>query len=92
MFVAVIYDVTNDKRRSHLHKKLKNFAEHVQYSAFEAHLKPKELDQMRKTILDIIKKSEDRVRIYFLCDDCRKRTEIFGEGQITENLDNVFIL
>lgn len=89
MFVVTIYDVSDDKRRSHLHKKLKNYTEPVQFSAFEGHLRPKQLEQMKTTILRIIKKSEDRVRIYFLCDDCKKRTEIFGEGRITDDMENV---
>lgn len=93
MFVVAIYDISDDKRRNQLHKKLKNFAEPVQYSAFESHLKPKQLERMKSAILNVIKTSEDRVRIYFLCDDCRKRTEIFGEGKLTEDMDkvNVFI-
>jgi CRISPR-associated protein Cas2 len=69
MFVVTIYDVTDDKRRNLLHKKLKNFAEPVQYSAFEAYMRQREVELMKKVIQDIIKKSEDSVRIYFLCEE-----------------------
>ena len=91
MFVVTIYDVTDDKRRNRLHKKLKNYAEPVQYSAFEACLKPKQFESMRKMIQKTIKDSEDRVRIYFLCDGCKQRTKILGEGQLTEDPDTLFV-
>ena len=91
MFVVTIYDVSDDKRRRWLHKKLKNFAEPVQYSAFEANLKSKQIERMEETIRHIIKKSEDCVRIYFLCESCRKRTRLFGEGRLTEDRDAHFV-
>jgi CRISPR-associated protein Cas2 len=91
MFNVVIYDVKDDKRRNHLHRKLKNFGEPVQYSAFEANLRPKQIERMRKVVQGIIEDSDDRVRIYFLCEACKQRTEILGEGVLTGD-PNILLL
>lgn len=91
MFVVAIYDVSDNKRRIRLHRKLKNFAEPVQYSAFEAHLSAEQLERMKTTIAGIVRKSEDRVRIYSLCEHCRKRTQLYGKGLLTEARETIFI-
>lgn len=74
-----------------MRKKLKNFGSPVQYSAFEANLKPKEYDNMLKIIMSTIDEGEDKVRIYPLCDGCKQRTRILGDGKLTEDELTVFI-
>ena len=83
-FMVVAYDVPSDKRRTRLHKQLKNFGEPVQLSVFESDLKPKQRKSMIRVIEQCIKVKEDRVRVYELCGGCGAKTMIFGDGQQEE--------
>ena len=83
-FMVVAYDVPSDKRRTRLHKELKNYGDPVQYSVFEFDLKPKQRQSMIKVIKSHIKQKEDRVRVYDFCGGCRAKTLIFGEDKQTE--------
>ncbi len=91
MFVVITYDIPCDRRRTRLHKKLKNYGEPVQYSVFECVLKPKERKSLQKMIEEHIKEKEDKVRIYELCEECRGKAVVMGEGELTENPGTIFI-
>jgi CRISPR-associated protein Cas2 len=75
-FVVVAYDISDDKRRTRLHKKLKAYGLAVQYSVFECLLNRDQIKQMKKMIQDHIKTTAgDRVRYYSLCESCRARIQ-----------------
>ena len=80
-FLMVAYDIPCHKRRTRLHKQLKNYGEPVQYSVFEFELTPKQRNSMMQVIKKQIKEKEDRVRVYELCGGCRAKAVILGEGQ-----------
>jgi len=74
VFIVVAYDISDDRRRTRLHKKLKGFGTPVQYSVFECILSPKDLERMKKAVRGVIKEGEgDTVRYYILCEACRRR-------------------
>lgn len=73
IFIVVAYDITDDRRRARLHKRLKSFGTPVQYSVFECILSPKNLEKMKKMVRREIKEDEDLVRYYLLCEACRRR-------------------
>jgi CRISPR-associated protein Cas2 len=76
IFTVVAYDVSDDKRRARLHKKLKAFGLAVQYSVFECLLNRGQIKAMKKMIHANIKTKEgDRVRYYYLCESCRRRIQ-----------------
>ncbi|MCI0694030.1 CRISPR-associated endonuclease Cas2 [candidate division KSB1 bacterium] len=76
IFVVVAYDISDDKRRTLLHKKLKAFGLAVQYSVFECLLNRDQIKVMKKMISATIKtKAGDRVRYYYLCESCRRRIQ-----------------
>jgi CRISPR-associated protein Cas2 len=75
-FVLVVYDISNDKRRTRLHNTLLNYGTPVQYSVFECLLDGEELARMKKATTRVIKPSQDRVRYYYLCQECVARTEV----------------
>ncbi|MDZ7344432.1 MAG: CRISPR-associated endonuclease Cas2 [candidate division KSB1 bacterium] len=76
VFVVVAYDISDDKRRTLLHQKLKTFGLAVQYSVFECLLNRDQINAMKKMIRANIKTKEgDRVRYYYLCESCRRRIE-----------------
>ena len=41
-FILVVYDISNDRRRTRLHNLLLDFGTPVQYSVFECLLSPKQ--------------------------------------------------
>ncbi len=63
----------------------------VQYSVFECHLRPKELERLQKRLAPLVNpKDWDSIRFYYLCIDDVLRTEIIGKGEI--NLDPNFYM
>lgn len=75
-FVLVIYDISNDRRRTKLHNTLLDYGSPVQYSAFECLLDEKGLARMKKATAKVIKPRVDRVRYYYLCAECLGKTEV----------------
>jgi CRISPR-associated protein Cas2 len=80
----VTYDISDDKRRTKLHKLLQGFGQWTQYSLFECFLTDKEWVRLRHEIDQLCVDSEDSVRIYRLCLDCRDRVETIGGSKPTE--------
>jgi CRISPR-associated protein Cas2 len=81
--IVVVYDISNDRRRTRLHKKLKNYGTPVQYSVFECLLTSEEIAQMKAEVRRILKPRLDHVRYYQLCTACRRRIEVTGRHEIT---------
>ena len=61
--VVVIYDISNDKRRSKLGKFLSGFGIRVQNSAFECYIDEKTYKKLSEKIKYYIRK-EDLIKIY----------------------------
>lgn len=76
----IAYDISNDKRRTKVHKALSGFGQWTQYSLFECFLTPRQLVQLRARVESLIDSSEDSLRIYPLCADCVKRVETLGSA------------
>ena len=79
-FMIVVYDISNDRRRTKLHNLLMDYGTPVQYSVFEFEITLKERKRMKKAIKKLLKPRLDRVRMYYLCKDCRNKTEISGRN------------
>ena len=77
----MVYDISNDRRRTRLHDRLLGYGTPVQYSVFECLLTSEELDRMLRMIERTIRKRWDHVRIYSLCEGCLKKTRVIGEGK-----------
>ena len=86
----VAYDVSNDRRRTRLHKALCGFGSWTQFSLFECFLNEKQLIALRDRITRIIDVEEDNVRIYAICAGCMARAETFGSERPAE--DKVYLL
>lgn len=74
-FVVVVYDISNDRRRTKLHDALLDFGTPVQYSVFECLLDGVELGKMKKRLKRIIRPKTDNLRYYYLCKDCLAKAE-----------------
>lgn len=81
-FVLVVYDISNDRRRTKLHNTLLDFGSPVQYSVFECLLDEKELARMKQATARVIKPKVDRVRYYFLCAGCVGKTEVTSGAEV----------
>lgn len=74
-FILIVYDISNDRRRTKLHNVLLDYGTPVQYSVFECHLDDKRLSKMKEAIARVIRKRKDNVRYYYLCADCEAKIE-----------------
>lgn len=79
-FVVVTYDIPNDRRRTRLHERLKDYGTPVQYSVFECLVDDDQLAAMQRQVRSIIKPRLDSVRYYFLCRACQRRIEVTEAG------------
>ena len=77
-FVVVSYDSPDDRRRNRVCKLLKDYGERVQYSVFECLLRPEELKRLRERLKPLLVPEEDDVRFYRLCENCRRKTTVWG--------------
>ena len=91
MHILVSYDIVNTKKRTKLAKKLLNFGKRVQYSVFECNLNDKQIQQMKKQVLEFVDKVKDSLRIYRLCQECAGRIESFGIKKGWEDEDALII-
>jgi CRISPR-associated protein Cas2 len=87
--VVVIYDVTDDKRRSRLSKFLKSYGFRVQRSSFEGIIDNRCYNELLNNISKYINADEDLLRIYKLSGNAEIKT--WGKIGKTE-LEDVIII
>ena len=64
LFVLVIYDIVNNKRRTKFAKEMNGYGFRVQKSAFEALIDEALFVKLQRVIPTLIDEKEDSVRIY----------------------------
>ncbi len=90
-FIVIVYDISHNKRRTKLHKVLKDFGTPVQYSVFECLLDKKGIQQMKKAIAKVIKPRLDKVRYYYLCNACLQKVEVTSGTEVLEEKDVIVV-
>ncbi len=89
---VVVYDISNDKRRTKLHNKLLDFGTPVQYSVFECHLDQKMKKKMDEGIKKILRPRKDSLRVYAICANCEVKIEIHEpKKKESENSQNIIL-
>ena len=91
-FVLVVYDISNDRRRTKLHNVLLNFGTPVQYSVFECLLDEAGLERMKRAAMRVIRPRADRVRFYYLCGRCVGRTEVTSGVEVLGSEEETFVV
>ena len=91
MPLVLAYDIPDDKRRDRLRKTLLRFGTPVQYSVFECDLTPRQVQRMRKAVLEVIELAEDNVRCYQICRGCLENVEVFGGRPMTRR-NSVYVI
>jgi CRISPR-associated protein Cas2 len=83
-FVLVVYDISNDRRRTKLHNVLLDYGTPVQYSVFECFLTAENVARMKAAVRKIIRPRRDNVRYYRLCAECMRNIEAPGGDETAE--------
>ncbi len=89
--MVVSYDIKDDKRRTKIHKILKDYGQWIQYSVFECNIDKASYLRLRARLDDVVElDKEDSIRFYFLCaEDVRRIERLGGEKPLSETV--VFI-
>ena len=57
----VTYDICDDKRLRQVHKTMRDFGDHLQYSVFECQFTPSDLARCRHALSELINHAVDQV-------------------------------
>ena len=90
-FVVVVYDISNDRRRTKLHDALLDYGTPVQYSVFECLLDDEGLERMKRAVRKVIRPRVDRVRYYYLCQACLKKVEITSGVEVLSEEETMVV-
>ncbi|MCA9948901.1 MAG: CRISPR-associated endonuclease Cas2 [Anaerolineales bacterium] len=86
----IAYDISNNKRRTKIHKTLSGFGKWTQFSLFECFLDEKEYIMLRHRLDNILNTADDNLRIYQICANCQSKTETIGSLPPKE--DTIYLL
>ncbi len=75
---VIAYDISDDRRRTKIHKLLSGFGSWTQFSLFECFLSKKELIQLKSKLAIHLNEAQDSVRFYPLCANCLDKVETVG--------------
>lgn len=82
IFFLVTYDIPDDRRRTKAADVLADYGERVQFSVFELWLDARLEREVQNRLMAIIVPSEDSVRMYPLCANCRTKVQVLGLGTV----------
>jgi CRISPR-associated protein Cas2 len=90
-WVAVCYDVPDDKRRTKIMKTLEGYGHRVQYSVFECEVRPADLDKLKAALRKLIQAEEDDIRFYDLCETCQGKVTMLGKAHMHRQRSSVVV-
>ncbi len=90
MHVVVTYDISEDKRRTKIHKILKSYGQWMQFSVFECSLNDAEFTRLRLQLNKMIKPEQDSIRFYFFCACCQTKVVRIGGEKVRD--DSIFFV
>lgn len=80
---VIAYDISNDRRRTRIHKVLCGYGDWTQYSLFECWLTRPQLAELRIKLNKILQ-AGDSLRFYPLCKACVARADTQGSPRPVE--------
>jgi CRISPR-associated protein Cas2 len=86
----IAYDISDDRRRTKVHKVLSGFGTWTQYSLFECFLSKKELVMLKVKLARHLDTTRDSVRFYPLCASCVEKVETVGGSPPAE--EQIFVV
>lgn len=91
VFVAVAYDVGDDKRRLKVARVLEGYLVRVQRSVFEGHLAEHQLRRLQGRLARVVEPAADSLRIYRLCKDCQRLTLVVCGPSLADEIGTVIL-
>ncbi|MBN2093054.1 CRISPR-associated endonuclease Cas2 [candidate division KSB1 bacterium] len=85
MLIIISYDIEDDRIRTRVANKLKDFGPRVQFSVFEADINAEELKRLEKLLDKTQLAKNDSIRVYQICETCKTKIKIWGKGDITQD-------
>lgn len=83
-FYLLAYDIRSDQRRAKIARLMEAYSGRVQGSVFEGYLTPEELEKLLRKAKKVMQEKEDSLRIYCLCQTCRSKVRLVGQGEVTQ--------
>ena len=80
-WVAVCYDIPDDKRRSRVMKILAGYGQRVKYSVFECEIRQTDFRQLQQRLRQMVVAEQDDIRFYPLCENCLKKVVALGRAK-----------
>ena len=81
VLVWIIYDIVEDKPRSHVAKTCKKYGlERVQKSVFLGRLEKNRFDEIAEVCREIIDEDQDSVYIFPFCQEDFRAVKVLGQG------------
>ena len=62
-------------------KLLEGYGRRAQFSVFECHVAPEEMQRLEQRLLGVIDQGQDDVRIYVCCDACARKARMLGKAE-----------
>jgi len=90
LVTVVSYDISDDGKRGKVARILEDYGRRVQYSVFECQLDERLLKELLGK-LEPYGKGGDSIRVYRLCQACRKKFILLGEGVVVEQPRSIVI-
>jgi CRISPR-associated protein Cas2 len=88
--MVISYDISEDRRRTQIHKALKSYGQWMQYSLFECTLTEMQKVRLWNRLDQLIEPASDNIRLYHLCESCARKVERIG-GDLPQE-ENVFFV
>jgi CRISPR-associated protein Cas2 len=85
-WLAVAYDIEDDKRRLRVMKTLEGYGKRVQYSVFESEVRPEDVDKLYQRLGELVDEQADDVRFYLLCEHCLGKLRTLGKAKRYEQV------
>lgn len=89
---GVAYDIPDDRRRNRVARFLNGYGERVQYSVWECMLTASQAEKMWAGLARLIRKEEDRLRMYRLCPVCAGEVRTLGQAPPPVEVPEVYIV
>lgn len=88
---VITYDISDDRARTRVERKLLGWGERVQYSVFECFLDHQQLHALRAELHRHIDPKTDSLRAYPLCQWCENRVQWQGQGRAPDDPDLIVL-
>lgn len=76
----VSYDISSDRRRNRIARKLENYGKRIQYSVFECDIDEKRFQQLYAEIAkECAGMTDGSVRFYYVCRNCMPKMRLIGQ-------------